>query len=219
MLRIFRKIRRQVLQDTGWKKYLLYATGEILLVMVGILLALQVNNWNENRKNRKIETKLLSELQETLNLNASRLRSDLDMEQQCTHSINILLEHLDNRRPYHDSLDLHFATAHFSPDIVISTSGYESIKDRGMDLIRRDALRRAILRLFDDTNPFLLSETFRLENQFWPTLVLPLENKYFRESKENKRSLVSPIKPVDYSALLNDVSYTNMLADRRSILV
>ena len=43
-------------------KYLKYAIGEILLVMIGILLALQVNNWNENRKNSSIEKETLSNL-------------------------------------------------------------------------------------------------------------------------------------------------------------
>ena len=43
-------------------KYLKYAVGEIILVMVGILLALQVNNWNENRKERAQETILLKQL-------------------------------------------------------------------------------------------------------------------------------------------------------------
>lgn len=50
MLRFFRKIRQQFLLENQVSKYLLYAFGEILLVMIGILLALQVNNWNEVRK-------------------------------------------------------------------------------------------------------------------------------------------------------------------------
>ena len=47
-------------------KYLKYAIGEILLVMIGILLALQVNNWNENRKNSSIEKETLSNLKADL---------------------------------------------------------------------------------------------------------------------------------------------------------
>ncbi|MDG2449233.1 MAG: DUF6090 family protein [Saprospiraceae bacterium] len=47
--------------DNG-KKYLLYALGEIALVVVGILIALQINNWNEWRKDRVIESDLLIEL-------------------------------------------------------------------------------------------------------------------------------------------------------------
>ncbi|MFC2148575.1 hypothetical protein ACFLR9_08420 [Bacteroidota bacterium] len=49
MLRFFRQIRKRLLTDNKFSKYLLYAVGEILLVVIGILIALQVNNWNEQR--------------------------------------------------------------------------------------------------------------------------------------------------------------------------
>ena len=53
MLKIFRKIRQKLLFKNKISNYLLYAVGEIALVMIGILLALQVNNWNEIRKTKK----------------------------------------------------------------------------------------------------------------------------------------------------------------------
>jgi len=51
MLRFFRTIRKKLIEEDNVRKYLLYAIGEILLVVIGILIALQVNNWNEERKN------------------------------------------------------------------------------------------------------------------------------------------------------------------------
>ena len=50
MLKFFQRIRRKLINEGNLKKYLIYAFGEILLVVVGILIALQVNNWNEERK-------------------------------------------------------------------------------------------------------------------------------------------------------------------------
>lgn len=50
MIKFFRKIRQQLLNENKTSKYLKYAIGEIVLVMIGILLALQVNNWNNERK-------------------------------------------------------------------------------------------------------------------------------------------------------------------------
>ncbi len=50
MLNFFRKIRRKLSNENKFIQYSRYAIGEILLVMIGILLALQVNNWNESRK-------------------------------------------------------------------------------------------------------------------------------------------------------------------------
>jgi len=55
MIRFFRTIRKKLIEEDNVRKYLLYAVGEILLVVIGILIALQINNWNENRKNRILE--------------------------------------------------------------------------------------------------------------------------------------------------------------------
>jgi len=50
MIRFFRNIRKSLVKDGKFTQYITYALGEVLLVMIGILLALQVNNWNEQRK-------------------------------------------------------------------------------------------------------------------------------------------------------------------------
>lgn len=62
MLKFFRRIRRKLIDEGNLKRYLLYSIGKILLVMIGILLALQVNNWNENRKLEKTEHAILKGL-------------------------------------------------------------------------------------------------------------------------------------------------------------
>ncbi|TXG38723.1 DUF6090 family protein [Seonamhaeicola maritimus] len=50
MIKFFRRIRQSLLQENRITKYLIYAFGEIVLVVIGILITLQINNWNENRK-------------------------------------------------------------------------------------------------------------------------------------------------------------------------
>jgi hypothetical protein len=64
MIKFFRKIRQRLLTENKFSKYLIYAIGEIILVMIGILLALQVNNWNQQRIATQKEQLLLKALQD-----------------------------------------------------------------------------------------------------------------------------------------------------------
>src|SRR5210317_1047306 len=66
MIKFFRKIRYNLMSKNKTGKYFKYAIGEIILVMVGILLALQVNNWNENRKENLVYQKFLVKLKSNL---------------------------------------------------------------------------------------------------------------------------------------------------------
>ena len=62
MIKFFRKIRQQLLTENKFSKYLIYAIGEIILVVIGILIALSINNWNEARKSTEQETLYLNRL-------------------------------------------------------------------------------------------------------------------------------------------------------------
>jgi hypothetical protein len=66
MIRLFRKIRNQLLSEKSYSIYILYAAGEILLVIVGILIALQLDNWNDNRKQQQAGKELSSRLYQEL---------------------------------------------------------------------------------------------------------------------------------------------------------
>jgi hypothetical protein len=66
MITLFRRIRKKLIESGSIPKYLLYAIGEILLVVIGILIALQVNNWNEERKNKQAILTIFSDIQEDL---------------------------------------------------------------------------------------------------------------------------------------------------------
>lgn len=66
MIKFFRKIRQKLLSEGRFSKYLIYAAGEIALVMIGILLALGINNWNENRKNKESEKIILIQINKNL---------------------------------------------------------------------------------------------------------------------------------------------------------
>ena len=71
MLKYFRRTRQKLFVEGSAKRYFFYAVGEIILVVIGILIALQINNWNENRKDKILEKEYLN-----------RLLSDIEFDQQ-----------------------------------------------------------------------------------------------------------------------------------------
>ena len=78
MIKFFRRIRQKLLSENKLTRYLFYAFGEIILVMIGILLALQVNNWNEERKSRDKEAILVNNIVEDLNSDAAHMDRALE---------------------------------------------------------------------------------------------------------------------------------------------
>ena len=77
MIKFFRRIRQRLLTENKFSKYLIYAIGEIVLVVIGILIALQINNWNEYQKERKSEHLILSEIRDNLKYDLNDFESNI----------------------------------------------------------------------------------------------------------------------------------------------
>lgn len=78
-------------------KYLLYAAGEILLVVIGILIALQINNQNDLRKQRATELHYLENISTDLDINLAEMDRYLDTRTECIAAANRILEHFDGK--------------------------------------------------------------------------------------------------------------------------
>lgn len=95
MLKFFRTIRKKLIDQDKVRKYLLYALGEILLVVIGILIALQINNWNEYRKERLQEKQLLAQLRSEFESNLEQLDNKIRLRDTMIHASNRLLAFID----------------------------------------------------------------------------------------------------------------------------
>lgn len=158
MLKFFRRIRQKLLDEGDLKKYLIYALGEILLVMIGILLALQVNNWNEWRKDRKKENILLQDLAKNLEFNIQTLKDDIEFLSQKDNSTKIIIKALNNKVEYSDTLNRHFHEAWIpKQDLFLSNIGYQALKDAGINIVTNKELANKILTLFEVTMPKILA--------------------------------------------------------------
>ena len=96
MIKFFRHIRKSLLMENKTTKYFKYAIGEILLVMVGILLALQVNTWNEARKSANAEAQALVELLEEFKINFKDLRRVERIKTNAENGMRNYLDFLNN---------------------------------------------------------------------------------------------------------------------------
>ena len=106
MIHFFRRIRQGLINKEQAGKYLLYAIGEILLVVIGILIALQVNNWNENRNATRQKNVLLKSLKTEFTQNLDQLDSVLYYDKLVVKSALEVLElyHLDAAELHDDEM-------------------------------------------------------------------------------------------------------------------
>ena len=91
MIKFFRNIRKQLIGEGKTGKYFKYAIGEILLVVIGILIALQINNWNEQRKQQITVYKLFENLESSLKTDSLALAEILNRSQNSLTNMNLIL--------------------------------------------------------------------------------------------------------------------------------
>ena len=213
MITLLRRIRHSLVRSENFRKYILYAIGEIALVVIGILIALQINTWNENRKFEIKELGLLEELKINLETNVVNLNDDVTHQKHQSEVLNKVILHLDEKKPYDDSLSQWLDVGMPAPDVILTSSAFETLKSTGLELIRSNSLRREIINLFEVKYPLLIQETKRLEDQMWPSTVLPVQQKYFRIMPNDR------YVPTDYPSLIEKPEFTNMLSFRLSMRI
>ncbi|WP_166966814.1 DUF6090 family protein [Yeosuana marina] len=111
MIKFFRKIRQNLLSEGKTRSYLKYAIGEIVLVVIGILIALQINNWNEERKIKQKETIVLKELLTSINsdLTAYKIHTEPSLERKA-NGIDSLIAYIFDKREIKNSIFINFYT-------------------------------------------------------------------------------------------------------------
>jgi len=95
MLRLFSKIRKSLLSEHRFSKYLIYAIGEIVLVVIGILIALEINNQNDERKERAKEIHYLQNIKTDLNLNIQELNRYIQIRSKLIKNADTIIKHFE----------------------------------------------------------------------------------------------------------------------------
>ena len=216
-------------------KYLKYAIGEIALVMIGILLALQLNNWNEQRKQKQeIETVLLKIYSE-LNQGLGSLGGDIFVLEQGFKSTYKIAEAIQNDDPFDNSMILDFWFINRDEYNLARKTGYEKLKSLGIEKLNNQKVESLLQEIYEQIYPRLSRELefypnigtyfseYYLENFIYNSdmdleLMYTISNdtirfpsKTYNEvlGKEENRTI--GYKPIDFNRLKSDPKFYQML--------
>lgn len=212
MITIFRKIRQKLIADKRASKYLLYAIGEILLVVIGILIALQINNWNENRKERTVELKILKSIKNDLEQDIVNLNATISLDKRFIANNKALIEILeDASSTFQEKMDTLFGTINRYAVFYPQKTGYESLKSTGLEVLQSDSLKGDIVTLYDFHYGYV-NETLEIKKQFY----LNSNEIFVKELKttggSNNENSVNYKKPINFNKLKKNDIFKNHLS-------
>ena len=208
---LFRKIREQFLNNDRLTDRIVYAIGEILIVVIGILIALKVNNWNEERKNSNQELGILKAIRNDLNANItslnSRIRSDSLVINRCDKLLGVLE---DDNPEYDESLNEYFGAIESWLPIHPNKLGYTNLQSKGLSIISNDSLRSKIVQLFDQT--YLMQEDVEKVMLELFSSGISMNHKYLETGET-----IFEKRPNDFQSLRDNTEFKNYLTHTRGI--
>ena len=183
MIKLFRHIRYDLMNQNKTTKYFKYAIGEIVLVVIGILIALQINNWNEEKKERDKELAFLKEINLDFKSNKTQLDSIISYNKVSLHAAARLLEIIESfdlKNPkindanthVKDSIGYYYRLMWRNKSFNPKNGSVEALlNSSSFDVIENDSLRRNLISWKDVLNDYLEEEEFAVNflfNEYGP---------------------------------------------------
>jgi len=195
-----------MLKEKKISRYLLYALGEIILVVIGILIALQLNTWREHQKTKAKERILLLELKENLKESLVELEDVKSYNLKTIASNTLISNALIKKLPYSKSMDSAFYKIRYWASPYLTYTAYETIKNVGIDIISDAKLRKSIVNLYESKYENLIKDYDGAEWILAESVTYPLTTKYVRKDLNAQTS-----RPNDYETLKTNDEFINML--------
>lgn len=180
MIKFFRHIRKSLLIENKISKYFKYAIGEIILVVIGILIALSLNNWKEDLENQGEEKRILTGLKQEFEINLSEIERNIKLNTGTKESTVSLILQIRSKNPFGNTkkvdslLNEVYMFGSFDAQTglvneVISSGKLSIISD--IDL--RDRLK-AVTGILDN-----LEEDYVIRSDYYYNQIIPYISKYF----------------------------------------
>ena len=191
MLKFFRKIRQKLLSENKFSKYLIYAIGEIVLVVIGILIALSINNWNENRKNNNELSKILIFVKNDLKADTLGLKIPLEAYKKTNLNIQKILDK-EIPKSYFDTINkVNFEKCEFCSHQSVAYN-HIFIQDKGIELLKKftstssDTLISNILSFHNVYKEFFNDDNNQIKNLGRENAALLEKYNWYPEFRANK---------------------------------
>ena len=198
-----------MIKENKASKYMLYAIGEIILVVIGILIALSINNWNQNRKLQNEELKLLSDLKTNLETTYKNFIGDTIYNFESIAKYNNIQSYIDKDLPYSNKLDKAFGEFTFWNSPYITSTAYKTLQTKGLDIIKNQQLKKDIVNIYDVHFTILTQDYDKSEWNLNTVVVTPFISKHIR--RYNDASL-SVARPNNFKSLKQNEEFINILS-------
>jgi hypothetical protein len=188
------------------RKYVVYAVGEIVLIIAGVLIALTVAEWNGKRNDKNSETKFLKEISKSLDLSKSELEIKLLEVKSVINGLYILdslLEHEDH--PYSPSMDTLFGSVYGYRLFTLHRANYDDLKENSLTLVRDDSIRHYLNLVFEKGNKSL-DDINQIEVEASGSVTRPYYMTNFHNIEIRKSA-----SPNDYEFIWNDTYFKNLV--------
>jgi len=223
MAKLFNNIRKKLVADkpstARTANYLKYAIGEIVLVVIGILIALQVNTWNENKKQKAKEIHYLQNIKIDLNLNILELDKYIAIRNSRIESANIILDYFERKLPL-DLEDFNYnnINAQTWKKFYQSNNTFQELINSGnLAIISNDSIKNALLNLellykkmkSDEAHMRFDSEEYLFKQYFNTVDLNPLLKNYTYKVSKGKVGEKTKLSRKEAETLLHNLKFKN----------
>lgn len=208
---IFKKIRRKLAEENKIKGYLRYAFGEIVLIVIGILIALQVNNWNEQKKSNQKINSALAEVHDDLMLDRTVLQDHIAVLQGDLKAQKNIITTLEQKRAFTEQTYRDLGRVMLMRRIELNNNGYGLLKELGISHIKDPVLRNALVDYYGSKTHELINDIEDIKNEFWNPW-LPYVRQHFKVFVFGKRAVPNDdnqIKNSSYFLMMMKMNLNN----------
>jgi hypothetical protein len=193
------------MRKRDWKKF----AFEFLSIFIAVVSAFALNNWNDNRRDNKAESKILTEILNGLDKDEKDVEINLMGHEQGISACNFWRNVINNKSQNLDTLGLYYLALTRDFTSIQNTSGYETLKSRGFELVDNDSLRAKIISLYE----FDYQTLRKLEEEYYE---LQFQENYYSEIN----NAIAPNFKFDSKGNISDIALPLKLTEsERNILL